>query len=322
MDESIVSDVAVPQVHVELPEALREPTRAKSLLFLLLYTVASMVIGVANITIGSILLAEHIAAIGSKDQTSIFSLLLAVGAVAAVLTNPLAGMFGDRTTSRLGRRRPWLIAGGLLTVVDLLLMSIAHSLLLVAIGYIVLNVGINMIDQSLSAIVPDQVPVRQRATISGLSGGLGTILGGIIGITLVSQFFTAIQAASTVLAIVVAIMVGAFLLILRDVPLPREYVPPFHIKKVVTAYWLNPIVHRDFALVWVARCLMFLAYTTVVAFMFYFLQDAVHYAQVFPGQTTAQGVNMFFTINGITIIIASLVGCIISDSLHLPKLFA
>ena len=116
-------------------------------------------------------------------------------------------------------------------------------------------------------------------------------------------------------------MVGAFLLILRDVPLPREYVPPFHIKKVVSAYWLNPIVHRDFALTWLARYLMFLGYTTVVAFMFYFLQDAVHYTRVFPGQTTAKGVNIFFTINGITIIIASLVGGIISDRLQRRKLF-
>src|SRR5947207_15571098 len=108
MDESIVSDVAVSQVHVELPEALREPTRAKSLLFLLLYTVASMVIGVANITIGSILLAEHIATLGSKDQTSIFSLLLAVGAVATVETNPLGGMLRYAMTSSMSRLRQCL----------------------------------------------------------------------------------------------------------------------------------------------------------------------------------------------------------------------
>ena len=97
-------------------------------------------------------------------------------------------------------------------------------------------------------------------------------------------------------------------------------------------FWAIPskVVHLLFAsvwlggllwLVWVARCLMFLAYTTVVAFMYYFLQDAVHYAQVFPGQTTAQGVNTFFAVNVVTIIIASLVGGIISDRLLRRKLF-
>src|SRR6266576_6132971 len=134
MDEFIVSDVAVSQgMHIEIPEALREPTRAKNLLFLALYAVANMVVGVGNITISSILLPLQVSTIAAGNHTGIFALILALGAVAAVLTNPLAGMLSDRTTSRLGRRRPWLIAGGALTVLDVLLLARAPSLLLVAI---------------------------------------------------------------------------------------------------------------------------------------------------------------------------------------------
>src|SRR2546430_1193396 len=107
MDEIIVPEqVSLRETQTEIPEALREPTRAKNLLFMVLYTVANMVIGVSNITIGTILLPEHIATFASKEQTTIFSLILGVGAVAAVLTNPVVGMFSDRTTLRLGRRRP------------------------------------------------------------------------------------------------------------------------------------------------------------------------------------------------------------------------
>src|SRR5207253_2687997 len=79
---------------------------------------------------------------------------------------------------------------------------------------------------------------------------------------------------------------------------------------------LKPLARRDFALVWVSRCLMYLGYTTVVNFMFFFLQDAVHYTQVFPGQTTAQGVNTFFAVNVVTIIIASLIAGIILGASH------
>src|SRR5260370_19184243 len=84
---------------------------------------------------------------------------------------------------------------------------------------------------------------------------------------------------------------------------------------------LQPLAHRAFALVWVARCLMFLCYTTIITFMFFYLQDAVHYTQLFPGQTTAQGVSMFFAVNVVSIIIASVVGGIISDRLQRRKLF-
>src|SRR5260370_10052354 len=138
MDEPIVSDVALPQMQVELPEALQEPTHSKNLPYMALFTVASMVIGVGNIGIATILLPEHIAILTRGNQTSIFSLILGLGAVAAVVTNPVVGMFSDRTTSRWGRRRPWYIAGGVLTVVDILLMAYAPSLLLLAAGYIFL----------------------------------------------------------------------------------------------------------------------------------------------------------------------------------------
>ncbi len=319
MGESIVPEVTSSPMHVELPEALQEPTRAKNLLFMVLYTVASMVIGVGNITIGSVLLAEHIAIFAAKNQTTIFSLILGLGALVAVLTNPVVGMLSDRTTSRWGRRRPWYIAGGVLTVLDLLLMAHAPSLLLVAIGYIVLQVTINGLQVTLSTIIPDQVPLRQRATISALSSGPGTLFGGLFGQILVARFFIGISAAYTALAITIAIMVALFLLVLREAPLPKEHVPQMQVKQVLTM--LKPLGRRDFALVWVARCLIFLGYTTVVNFMFFFLQDAVHYTKVFPGQTTAQGVNMFFALNVASIIIASVVGGIISDRLLRRKLF-
>src|SRR5260370_15255409 len=175
MDESIVSDVGLSQTQTEIPEAPREPTHAKNLLFMVLYTVANMVIGVSNVTLGTILLPEHIAAFAAASQTGIFALILGVGAVAAVLTNPLAGMFSDRTTLRLGRRRPWLIAGGALTVLDLLLLARAPSLLVVAIEWIVLQIGVNMLQVALVAILPDQVPLPHRATISPLAAGSGTL---------------------------------------------------------------------------------------------------------------------------------------------------
>lgn len=319
MDEAIVSDGVVSQMPATLPEALQEPTRAKNLLFLVLYGVANMVIGVSVIAISSVLLAEHVAIFVAGDPTRIYSLILTAGAIAAALANPLVGMFSDRTTSRWGRRRPWLIAGGALTVLDLLLLSIAPSLPVVAIGWVVLQIGTNLIQVALSAILPDQVPIHQRATTSAFSSGLGSLLGALIGQTMIVQFFTGIQAAYTSIAITVSIMLILFLLVLRDVPLPREHVPPLNAKKVLTL--LKPLAHRDFALTWVARCLIFMGYTTVVPFMFYFLRDAVHYSKLFPGQTAAQGVQIFFSINVGSIILASLLGGILSDKLLRRKMF-
>ncbi len=170
MDESIVPELVESQkTDMELPEVLQEPTTSKHPLFLVLYGVANMVIGIGNITLATVLLPRQIATMVSANQTGTFALIVGVGAVAAVLTNPLA--------------------------------------------------------------------------------------------------------------------------------------------------------HRDFFLTWLARCLMFLGYTTVVNFMFYYLQDAVRYMRVFPGQTTAQGVQTFFAINVGSILVASLVGGMLSDKFQRRRLF-
>jgi MFS family permease len=319
MDEAIASEATVAQE--TLPEVLQEPTRTKNLSFLILYGVANMVIGLGNIALASVLLPTQIDSMVSQNQTGIFALIVGIGAAAAVLTNPLVGMFSDRTTSRLGRRRPWLIAGGVLTVAAVLLLSVAPSLWIVAVEWIFLQIAINIVQAAVSAILPDQVPISQRATVSAFAAGIGTLLGGLVGQILIAQIFKGIQASYTSIAVAIIIMLSLFMLVLREKQLPREYLPPFHLRKVLNAFWLNPVTHRDFFLVWLARCLMFLGYTTVVNFMFYYLQDAVRYAKLFPGQTTAQGVQIFFAINVGSILVASLVGGILSDKVQRRKPF-
>ncbi|TMF50042.1 MAG: MFS transporter, partial [Chloroflexi bacterium] len=322
MDEYLVPESIVSQkALVELPEVLQEPTSSKRPLFLVLYGVANMVIGIGNITLATVLLPMQIASMVSANQTGTFALIVGVGAVAAVLTNPLVGMLSDRTTSRFGRRRSWLVAGGILTVAAVLLLSIAPSLLLVFVEWIFLEIAINLVQASLTAILPDQVPVRQRATVSAFAAGLGTLLGGLFGQILVAQVFKEIHAAYASIAVAIVIMLALFLLVLREAPLSREQVPPFRIKQIFAAYSLTPLTHRDFFLTWLARCLMFLGYTTVVNFMFFYLQDAVQYMRVFPGQTTAQGVQTFFAINVGSILVASLFGGILSDKMQRRKLF-
>ncbi len=179
----------------------------------------------------------------------------------------------------------------------------------------------NLVQVALVAILPDQVPVHQRATVSAFANGLGVLLGGLLGQILVTEVFKAIPVAYTSLAVTVAIMLFLFLLILHDIPFSKEYVPPFHVKRIFSAYWLNPMTYPDFALTWLARCLMFLGYATVNNFMFYFLQDVLHYSRLFPGRATAQGVQTVLAINVGSIIVASLTAGLLSDKLGRRKVF-
>lgn len=51
---------------------------------------------------------EHIDPHGKNDA---LSLVTGLGALVAVLADPLAGAWSDRTTSRFGHRRPWILGG-------------------------------------------------------------------------------------------------------------------------------------------------------------------------------------------------------------------
>ena len=45
------------------------------------------------------------------DRGAALGQVLSVGALLAMLGNPVFGALSDRTTSRFGRRRPWLVGG-------------------------------------------------------------------------------------------------------------------------------------------------------------------------------------------------------------------
>jgi MFS family permease len=316
----IISDISATKECNGLSDGKQESVRSKGLLFLVLFGIASMGGGAGHIAIDAIVLPAQVTSfVPAGNEAGIFSLILAVAAVVSVLTNPVAGMLSDRTTSRWGRRRPWFIAGGVLSVASLLLLASASSLLAVILGVIVLRIALELTGMALLAIIPDQVPIRQRAIVSAFSVGLGTLLGGLLGQILVARLFTITSAAYTSIAVMIAITAALFLLVLRDAPVSRAHIPPFGVKDILTL--LKPLTYRDFALAWVSRCLMFLGYTTVVAFMFYFLKDGIHYTRLFPGQTVARGVQTFFAINVGSIVIASLIGGILSDKLQRRKLF-
>jgi MFS family permease len=304
------------QPEEEVPEALSLPTQPKNLGFQLLYGLANAIIGIGNITFYTLLLPARIGMLAPTNQTNTFILISGIGAFASILTNPLVGALSDRTTSALGRRLPWLILGMVGLLVSMLLLAYASSLLSLGIGSVLLQIAINIILAALSAILPDQIPLSQRATVSAF-GGMAPLVGGLIGQIMVGQVIKDITASFLILAQVSIILLLLFSLVLREHRLPQGAVAPFRLQDIPRSLWLNPRHHRDFALTWVARCLVFLASTTVVNYLFYFLETE----HLFPEQQVAQGVQIFYAVYVISLLASSMVCGKLSDRLQQRKGF-
>ena len=108
--------------------------------------------------------------VGIERAPNSLALVTGIGALLAMFANPFFGRLSDRTSSRLGMRRPWMIiglAGGSLGV---LVVAVAPSIAVVLVGWCIAQLFFNALLAALVAVLPDQVPTAQRGTVSGVLG--------------------------------------------------------------------------------------------------------------------------------------------------------
>src|SRR5437660_9393411 len=143
MSESILSsdssDMVVPMSaskEIDLPEALQKPTVAKPLRWQLSLSLANLVVWMCTIPLFQILLPNQIASFDTVHKVTLLAAISLAGGIASILGNLLAGALSDRTSSRFGRRRPWIFSGAVLSAAALVLLARAPSIPVVAVGII------------------------------------------------------------------------------------------------------------------------------------------------------------------------------------------
>lgn len=81
-----------------------------------------------------------------------------------LLVQPLVGYYSDRTWNRLGRRRPYFLAGAVLATLALLVMPNSPALWIAAGTLWILDASLNISMEPFRALVGDQLPSKQRPT--------------------------------------------------------------------------------------------------------------------------------------------------------------
>jgi len=105
----------------------------------------------------------------------------AAGNLFALLAPILAGWLSDRTRSRWGRRRPWLVAGTAVNVVGLAVLALSGTPLVLAIAYMVVQLSFNLAGGAYAAVIPDVVPPADRGRASGMLGMMN-VVGSVVGL--------------------------------------------------------------------------------------------------------------------------------------------
>ena len=209
--------------------------------------------------------------VGTERQASVLGTVLGVGALFALVCNPLAGRLSDRTTSRLGMRKPWVIGGAVGGFLALLLVGSATSVWMLVVGWCLAQALLNGALAAVNATLPDQVPEHRRGLASGLVG-VGIPLAILSGSLIANAFSsdTARFAGPAALALVLCL---AFALLLRDRVRPQRPAQPFGFREFLGSFVFDPRKHPDFGWAWLTKFLVMFGYAGIATYLPYFLQD-------------------------------------------------
>ena len=319
-----MADLATQQARAISP-ALAEPTKPVRAGWVTGLTLASLAMWMASYTPLQVLLPIQLQDITPRHKLAALGAVSAVGAVASVLATPVAGALSDRTTHTRGlahlrgRRHRWTLAMALLGAASLVIMAKQTTVVGVAIGWVCFSAFQNGEYASLSAAIPDHVPVRQRATVAGWVG-MPQALGLVLGTLLVVDVFTGLVSGYVVLAVALVALALPFALLTPDHPLDHADRAPLSVRELAGSYWLSPRKYPDFGWAWLTRFLTSLAIALGTLYLLYFLRDAVHYPRLFPGQTAQDGLLILIVIYTVCVVLTAIVGGVISDRLGRRKL--
>ncbi|WP_420593123.1 MFS transporter [Robiginitalea biformata] len=103
--------------------------------------------------------------------------------VTGLVVQPIIGYFSDRTWTRLGRRRPYFLAGAILASIALCIMPNSPALWVAAGMLWIMDASINVAMEPFRAFVGDNLPGDQRTLGFAMQSffiGLGAVVGSVM----------------------------------------------------------------------------------------------------------------------------------------------
>ena len=227
--------------------------------------------------------------VGGAEQATVLSWLVVAAALISLLMPPFIGALSDRTGGKLGRRRPYLLAGGLLVIASTPLLVNAGTIAIFLAGLALLHIGMNIIGPAYQSLVPDLVPEHQRGMASGYVGGL-TILGSVASLGLAAFLLGGVnqhafnpsivrQNAGIYFMVTATLMTIGILITVFAVHEIRYHRTPssFEREKTVLGFawwlvhhWVEPWRKYNFTLVFLTRTAMMIGLAMFMTYVEYY----------------------------------------------------
>ena len=234
-----------------------------------------------------ILLAVQVLEMHPQDKERMLGLLMAAGGLAAVLAGPISGQLSDRTSSRFGRRLPWVVGGSAVATVMLAVAGFTDDYPVLVVAWVLFQVALASSQTSVQSIPPDRVPGAQYGVVSG-----------VMGLTYTAAVVVGAALGATLSVLAAYLAVGAVMLVCL-VPFAAKYREPDVAPTRERGAGFNLPSFReasDFWWVFLARLLVTLAQSIALFYLFYFLRDRIHHPDPETGVLVLSAIYAVFVI--------------------------
>lgn len=241
---------------------------------LALYWVA---IGYLWQSLGTLILPDAVQQlVGNAAKGRALSVLEGIGTVVAIIWQPVAGTLSDRTRTRFGRRRPFIVAGTAGDVLFLAGLALSGAFWPLVVFYTLLQLASNSAQGPYQGLAPDVVPPEQRGTASGyygLANLVGTLGGTVVAGLILASAGRPAAIASIAVLLLFAMLVTVLGVAEREAP-PRDGTGVGTPLEVVRATFTAPLRYRDFMWLMGSRLLILMAVVGVQSFVLFYFTDA------------------------------------------------
>ena len=126
-------------------------------------------LNIRNTAVGTIFMPFLVDIYAPADwKNTALSLMRTAGLIIAMLVQPTVGLISDRSTSRFGRRRPFILIGAVLDLVFLAAIGLSWNYWSLLVAVLLIQFSSNISHGPLQGLIPDMVPEDQRGRASAV----------------------------------------------------------------------------------------------------------------------------------------------------------
>ena len=186
-------------------------------------------LNIRNTALGSIFMPYLVSIFAPEAiKNTALGAMRSAGLVIAMLVQPAAGMLSDRSTSRFGRRRPYILVGALFDCLFLAAIALSQTYWALLIAVLLIQFSSNISHGPLQGLIPDMVPEDQRGRASAIKAIMELLPVILVGLTIAKMVGAgALDAAIFVTGASLLVVTLITMIFVKETPLQEKPTTPF-----------------------------------------------------------------------------------------------